>query len=50
MKTILAPIDFSEVSLNAVSFAAELAKRAAAHIIIITYSKKAKQKKTQKII
>lgn len=35
MKTILAPIDFSEVSVNAVSFAAELAKRASARLIII---------------
>src|SRR5215469_122110 len=35
MKTILSPIDFSEVSINAVSFAAELANRASAHLILI---------------
>jgi nucleotide-binding universal stress UspA family protein len=35
MKTIIAPVDFSEVSLNALSFAAELAKRAAACLIIV---------------
>lgn len=34
MKTILVPIDFSEASLNALSFAAELAKRASADLII----------------
>lgn len=34
MKTILAPVDFSEASTNALSFAAELANRAAARLII----------------
>src|SRR5262245_8779688 len=38
MKTILAPIDFSEASLNALSFAAELAKRAAARLFVTTLS------------
>jgi nucleotide-binding universal stress UspA family protein len=32
MKTILAPIDFSEASINALSFAAELSKRASARL------------------
>jgi nucleotide-binding universal stress UspA family protein len=35
MKTIIAPIDFSEASDNALSFAAELSKRASAHLIIV---------------
>ena len=34
MKTILAPIDFSEASINAVSFAAELSKRASARLVV----------------
>jgi hypothetical protein len=33
MKTILAPIDFSEASINALSFAAELSKRTSAHYL-----------------
>ena len=35
MKTIIAPVDFSDASTNAVSFAAELCKRASAHLIIV---------------
>jgi nucleotide-binding universal stress UspA family protein len=35
MKTIIAPIDFSEASINALSFAAELAKRASAELTIL---------------
>jgi nucleotide-binding universal stress UspA family protein len=35
MKTILAPVDFSDASANALSFAAELCKRASAHLIIV---------------
>ena len=34
MKTILAPIDFSEASINALSFAAELAKRTSARLVV----------------
>lgn len=34
MKTILAPIDFSEASINALSFAAELSKRASARLMV----------------
>ncbi|MGC3947202.1 MAG: universal stress protein [Chryseolinea sp.] len=36
MKTILAPVDFSEASLNALSFAAELARRSSAKLIVGT--------------
>ena len=35
MKTVLAPVDFSDASTNALSFAAELSKRASAHLIIV---------------
>jgi nucleotide-binding universal stress UspA family protein len=35
MKTILAPVDFSEASINSVSFAAELSKRSAARLVIV---------------
>jgi|GEM_PF-508019 len=36
MKTILAPVDFSPASLNALSFAAELARRSSANLIVGT--------------
>jgi len=36
MKTILAPVDFSEASINAVSFAAELSRRSAARLLIVS--------------
>ena len=35
MKTILAPVDFSEASINSLSFAAELSKRASARLIVV---------------
>lgn len=35
MKTIIAPVDFSEASTNALSFAAEMSKRASAHLHIV---------------
>jgi nucleotide-binding universal stress UspA family protein len=35
MKTVIAPVDFSDASTNALSFAAELSKRASAHLIIV---------------
>src|SRR5436190_390898 len=35
MKTILAPIDFSNASTNALAFAAELTKRASANLIVV---------------
>ena len=40
MKTILAPVDFSDASVNALSFAAELAKRASARLILINIVQK----------
>ena len=40
MKTILAPVDFSDVSINALSFAAELSKRASARLIIVNILQK----------
>jgi nucleotide-binding universal stress UspA family protein len=35
MKTIIAPVDFSDASTNAVSFAAELSKRSFAQLVIV---------------
>lgn len=35
MKTILAPVDFSEASSNSVSFAAELSRRSSARLVIV---------------
>jgi hypothetical protein len=35
MKTILAPVDFSAASANALLFAAELSKRVSARLIVI---------------
>src|ERR1700682_3175225 len=35
MKIILAPVDFSDASINAVSFAAELSKRSSACLVIV---------------
>ena len=40
MKTILAPVDFSEASINALSFAAEISKRASARLIVINIIQK----------
>ncbi|HET6721542.1 MAG TPA: universal stress protein [Chitinophagaceae bacterium] len=40
MRTIIAPIDFSDASANALSFAAELSKRAAARLIVINILQK----------
>jgi len=40
MKTIIAPVDFSDASANALSFAAELSKRAAARLIVTHISQK----------
>lgn len=39
MKTIVAPVDFSKASMNALSFAAEIAKRSSAQLIILTILK-----------
>jgi nucleotide-binding universal stress UspA family protein len=43
MRTILAPVDFSEVSLNAVSFAAELAIRSAARLVMVNILQKGEE-------
>lgn len=40
MKTLLAPVDFSDASLNALSFAAELSKRASARLLVVTVIQK----------
>jgi nucleotide-binding universal stress UspA family protein len=40
MKTILVPVDFSDASMNALAFAAELAKRSAARLLIINILQK----------
>ena len=40
MKTILALIDFSDASTNALSFAAELSKRASSHLVILNILQK----------
>jgi nucleotide-binding universal stress UspA family protein len=40
MKTILAPVDFSDASDNSVSFAAELAKRSSARLFIVNILQK----------
>ena len=48
MKTIIAPIDFSDASANALSFAAELSKRAAARLIIVNILQKDEGEKETK--
>lgn len=40
MKIILAPVDFSDASMNAVSFAAELSKRSSARLVIVNILQK----------
>jgi nucleotide-binding universal stress UspA family protein len=40
MKTIVAPVDFSDASLNALSFAGELAKRASARLVVVNILQK----------
>jgi nucleotide-binding universal stress UspA family protein len=40
MKTIIAPVDFSEASTNALLFAAELSKRASARLIVLNILQK----------
>jgi nucleotide-binding universal stress UspA family protein len=43
MKTIIAQIDFSEASINAHSFAAEVAKRSSAHLLVVHFSEETKE-------
>lgn len=40
MKTILAPVDFSQASINSLLFAAELCKRASARLIVVNILQK----------
>ena len=40
MKTILAPVDFSDASMNAVAFAAELSKRSSARLVLVNIFRK----------
>ena len=48
MKTILAPVDFSDASTNALSFAAELSKRASAHLVIVNIFEKGEDEEETK--
>jgi len=48
MKTILAPVDFSEASINALSFAAEVARRAAARLLLINIIQKDEEEEETK--
>jgi len=48
MKTIIVPIDFSDASANALSFAAELCNRAAARIIIVNIIQNEEDEETAK--
>ena len=48
MKTILAPVDFSDASINALSFAAELSKRASARLIIMNILQKGEDEEETK--
>src|ERR1700750_1806744 len=48
MKLILAPVDFSDASMNAVSFAAELSKRSAARLVIVNILQKGEDEKIMK--
>ena len=48
MKTILALVDFSDVSTNAVSFAAELSKRSLARLIVVNILQKGEEENETK--
>ena len=48
MKTILAPIDFSEASINALMFAAELSKRASARLFVMNVMQNGESEKETK--
>lgn len=49
MKTILAPVDFSEASINALSFAAALSKRASARLFAINVVQKGESEDQAKV-
>ena len=44
MKTILAPVDFSDASTNAVSFATEISRRSSARLVIVHIFQKGEDK------
>ncbi len=48
MKTILAPLDFSDASANAVSFAAELCKRTSARLVLVNILSKGEDENATK--
>ena len=48
MKTIIAPVDFSDASTNALSFAAELSKRASAQLVIVNIFEKGEDEEEAK--
>lgn len=48
MKTILALIDFSDASINALSFAAELSKRSSARLLLVNILQKAEDEEETK--
>jgi nucleotide-binding universal stress UspA family protein len=49
MKIILAPVDFSDASTNAVSFAAELSKRSSARLVIVNIIQKGEDENETKV-
>jgi nucleotide-binding universal stress UspA family protein len=49
MKLILAPVDFSDASTNAVSFAAELSKRSSARLVIVNILQKGEDENEAKL-
>ena len=49
MKIILAPVDFSDASVNSVLFAAELSKRSSARLVIVNILKKGEDENETKI-
>ncbi len=48
MKTILVPVDFSNASINALSFAAELSKRASARLVVLNILQKGESEEEAK--
>jgi len=48
MKTVIAPVDFSDVSRNALLFSAELAKRASAPLVVVNILQEAEDEESAK--
>ena len=48
MKVILAPVDFSDASINSVAFAAELSKRSSARLVIVNILQKVSEEEETK--